>query len=268
MAGDRNAPDGSAHAALPLDERGATDDLLILFPHGQRPTAYQARQRCEGADFLDSCGPALFGGAEGKDISAPDGLSLQRTGLTFDFLGLAPGAPVPIPELGADAVVQASILPSRTEASLLRLGPHIAAGTGNLTILREWFGLAHSLALAFDGSALCWAPGGIVLGVERFGTRLEAWDARGEVPVALLGTFRRTLDGAVQSHGLAFFIGQEFRIEPQLVRGDEDALARLIFRHLFYAGRQDETGQLSAPDGMALRLEPSRNGRFVRVWPG
>ncbi|RDS77912.1 hypothetical protein DL238_10095 [Alteriqipengyuania lutimaris] len=244
------------------------DDLLILFPHGRRPTASQIRQRCDSADFLDSCGPVLFSAAAGKDITAPDGLSLQRAGLSFDLLGLAPGAPVPVPQMGADVVAQASVLPSRTEASVLRPGPHIAAGTGDLTILREWFGLAHGLALSFDGSVLCWAPGAVILGVKRFGDCLDAWDARGDVPVALLASFRRTLDGALQSQGLAFFTGQEFRIEPQLIRGDEDALARLLFRHLFYAGRQEESGQLAAPDGVALRLEPSENRRFVRVWPG
>lgn len=268
MVGDTNPPDGSARTGLAEDRRRAADDLLILFPHGQRPTANQVRARCEAADFVDSWGPALFGASMRKDIAAPDGLSLQRAGLGFDFLGLAPGAAVPVPEMGADAMAQASILPSRSEASVLRLGPHIAAGTGNLTILREWFGLALSLTRSFGGSALCWAPGAVLLGPERFGEYLDAWDARSDVPVALLASFRRTLDGAVQSHGLGFFTGQEFRIEPQLVRGDEDALARLLFRHLFYAGHQDETGQLAAPDGVALRLEPSENRRYVRVWPG
>jgi len=28
------------------------------------------------------------------------------------------------------------------------------------------------------------------------------------------------------------------------------------------------TGELAAPDGTPLRLEPSGNRRFVRVWPG
>ena len=155
------------------------------------------------------------------------------------------------------------------QASSLRLGPHIAAGGHNLFVLREWFGLAHRIARVFGASSICWVPCAVVIGRDRLTERLRAWDGRGEVPVALLASFRPTLDGAIQSHGLAHFTGQEFRIEQQLAEGEGgEALARLIFAHLFYSGRQEQTGELASPQGYSLRLEPSANGRFVRVWPG
>ena len=244
------------------------DDLLILFPHGTRPTARRVHGQCGTSGFADASGPDLTEYEHKVDIAAPTGLGLQRAGLVFDLVGLAPGPPIAVPDMGEEQAMREPILPTRTEASSLRLGPHIVAGKGSLAILREWFGLASGLAETFGATTLCWVPGGVVVPLDRLPHHLHAWDDRGDVPVNLLASFRRTLDGAVQSHGLAFFTGQEFRIEPPLVRGGEDGLARLIFSHLFYAGEQTVTGELAAPDGTPLRLEPSGNRRFVRVWPG
>ena len=244
------------------------DDLLILFPHGTRPTVRRVHGQRETGGYADVSGPDLTEYRHKFDIGAPTGLALQRAGLVFDLVGLAPGPAIPAPDMGEADRRREPILPTRTEATSLRLGPHIAAGKRSLAILREWFGLASGIAETFGATALCWVPGRVVIGIDRLPHHLQAWDGRGDVPVNLLADFRSTLDGAVQSSGLAFFTGQEFRIEPPLVRGGEDALARLIFSHLFYAGEQTATGQLAAPDGTPLRLEPSGNRRFVRVWPG
>lgn len=251
--------------------RGASeagDDLLILFARGDRPTASQVREACVAAHFADSAGPDLSDRSERVDIAPPGGIALQRAGLTFDLVGLAPGPAVPVPEMGENDAIRATILPSRTDAVSLRLGPHIAAGRRSVAILREWFALAAGLAESFGGTGLCWVPGAVAISLANLKHNLAAWDARCEVPVNLLASFRRTLDGAVQSHGLGYFTGQELRIESPLVGGSEEALARLLFTHLFYAGAQQGSAQLAAPDGHPLRLEPSGNGRFVRVWPG
>ncbi|MBD59296.1 MAG: hypothetical protein CL808_04145 [Citromicrobium sp.] len=244
------------------------DDMLILFPRDRRPTARRVRQECAAAAFADADGPDLAEYEHPIDIAPPSGLALQRSGLGFDLVGLAPGPAIPIPQTGSDEAMRETVLPSRSSAASLRLGPHIAAGRRSLAILREWFLLARGIAETFDGVAICWAPGGVAIDLERLSAHLDAWQTRGDVPAGLLASFRPTLDGAIQSHGLSYFTGQEFRIEPALVRGDEQALARLLFAHLFYAGKQDQVGQLATPDGYPLRLEPSANGRFVRVWPG
>jgi len=228
---------------------GIGDDLLILFPFDRRPGARQVSAACAGSDFVDS-----------------DGVSLQRSGLVFDLVGLSPGPAIPVPDMQPRDGEH--LMSSRVHAVSLRLGPHIAAGKRSVAVLREWFALAQGIADQLEGVTICWVPGEVAIPTEKLAPHLAEWDARGQVPVGLLATFRRTLDGAIQSQGLEYFTGQEFRIEPPLVGGDQEPLARLLFAHLFFAGTQEETGQLTAPDGHALRLEPSANGRYVRVWPG
>jgi hypothetical protein len=77
-------------------------------------------------------------------------------------------------------------------------------------------------------------------------------------------------DGGLHSEGLAFFTGQELRIEPELA-GDKAAAARLAVRlinELVERGRIDQPERIAGPQGEPLKLAPSENGRFVRVWSG
>lgn len=246
----------------------AGDDLLILFARDARPTVRQVQEMCAASDFVDVGGPDLHDYPHPVDIAPPNGVGLQRSGLTFDFVGLAPGPAVPVPDLPHIAQLPDDMGFLGAHATSLRLGPHIEAGRRSQAILREWFALAADILAELGGQGICWVPAEGVYSLHALSTNLAGWDALGDTPVQMLGKFRRTLDGAVQSQGLSFFTGQEFRIEPSMVRDDDDGLARLIFSHLFYAGTLLETAQLVAPDGHALRLKPSENGRYVRVWPG
>lgn len=250
----------SGDLSLPAaDENG--DDLLILVPKALRPDAERVRALCDGAGFLDELGPELP-----ESSSKPSkAIMLQRSGMGFDLAGLAPGPAVPVPDMGA--ALPESTGMAQTAGLSLRPGPHIAAGRRTLAVLREWFGLAHGLGEALGAQALCWVPGRVVVPLEAAERHIAAWEAQGRVPVAMLATFHPTLDGACQSRGLAYFTGQELRIEPPLVDGGEQALARVLFTHLLYAGTQDTTAQVADPAGHTLRLDPSEDGRFVRVWP-
>jgi hypothetical protein len=72
----------------------------------------------------------------------------------------------------------------------------------------------------------------------------------------------------MHSEGLALFTGQELRLEPELVR-DPAAAAKLAVRlidHLVERGRIAKQEVTAGPDEGSLRLEPSANGQFVRVW--
>lgn len=244
------------------------DDLLILFARDNRPTVRQVQKYCSEGDFVDVGGPDLHDYPHKVDIAPPNGVGLQRSGLTFDFVGLAPGPAVPVPDLPHMDRLPDDIGFFGAHATSLRLGPHIEAGRRSQSILREWFSLAETILSSFGGIGVCWVPAeGVYSGVA-LASNLKVWAERGEMPVHLFARFRRTLDGAVQSQGLSFFTGQEFRIEPSLAGDDNDGLARLIFSHLFYTGALLETAQLVAPDGHALRLKPTENGRYIRVWPG
>lgn len=249
----------SDELALPEGEVIA-DDLLILFRRNPRPSFAQVRDGCDGTGIVDRSPHLLATAARGT-------IELQRAGLTFDLAGLAPGPAVPIPDLGGTGIDDTAAQ-HETRALSLRVGPHIAAGRRTLVVLREWFALAQDLGQRFGAEGVCWVPGANAIGMDNLARHLAAWDARGEVPVSLLATFRRTIDGALQSRGLHTFTGQELRVEPPLQQGEDDALARLLFTHLFYAGKQTQSGQLTAPDGHPLRIEPSADGRYVRVSPG
>ena len=250
MSDQLGSPEGEAIA----------DDLLILFQRNPRPTFEQVRDACDGADIIDAAPQPLSDPSRGV-------VELRRSGLTFDLVGLGPGPAAPIPDLGG-AEIEGAIGQDGTCALSLRVGPHIAAGRHTLAILRAWFTLAQGVGQRIGAEGICWVPGGVVIGMESLTRQIDSWEARGDVPVNLLASFRPTIDGALQSHGLHTFTGQELRIEPPLVRAEGNALARLLFTHLFYAGKQTQCGQLTAPDGHPLRIEPSADGRYVRVTPG
>jgi hypothetical protein len=78
------------------------------------------------------------------------------------------------------------------------------------------------------------------------------------------------LGGGIESRGLSYFTGQELRIEPGAAadEGQATLLALRLAGQLIYQGRLETTEQATAPNGATLRLEPSSNGRFVRVWAG
>ena len=250
MSAELGPPEGEAIA----------DDLLILFRRNPRPTFEQVRDSCDGAEIVDAAPHPLANAVRGV-------IELRRAGLTFDLAGLAPGPAVPIPDLGG-AELDDAIAQDGTRALSLRVGPHIAAGRRTLAVLREWFALARGIGQRLGAEGICWVPGGVAIGMEGLARHLDSWAARGDVPVSLLASFRPTIDGALQSHGLHTFTGQELRIEPPLQRGEGDGLVRLLFTHLFYAGKQTQSGQLTAPDGHPLRIEPSADGRYVRVTSG
>jgi hypothetical protein len=74
----------------------------------------------------------------------------------------------------------------------------------------------------------------------------------------------------MQSEGLALFTGQELRIEPELAE-DKAAAAKIAVRLidlLVAEGTLAAPRRIAGADGSPLRLEPSANGRFVRVWRG
>ena len=78
------------------------------------------------------------------------------------------------------------------------------------------------------------------------------------------------MDGALQSIGLDFWIGQEIRIEPPLAT-DRVAATRLgvrLINHLIMVGGLSQAEPMTAPDGRKLVLTPSGNRKFVRVWQG
>jgi hypothetical protein len=108
------------------------------------------------------------------------------------------------------------------------------------------------------------------MGARYFCSVIDEWTAGGAFPALALTAFRPTIDEGLQSVGLSFLTGQEVRLEPALVT-DRTAATRLgvrLVNLLVGVGRLDAPELITAPEGGRLRLEPSANGRFVRVFPG
>ena len=96
------------------------------------------------------------------------------------------------------------------------------------------------------------------------------WVDGGVFPGLGLTSLAVSPDGGMQSEGLSLFAGQELRIEPELI-ADMTAGAKIGVRLIDYMverGRIDAPQKVTGPDGQPLRLEPSANGRFIRVWRG
>ena len=72
------------------------------------------------------------------------------------------------------------------------------------------------------------------------------------------------------SEGLALFTGQEVRLEPDMIVDQAEAakLAVRLLDHLIERGKIEARETIVGPDGSPLQLEPSGNGRFVRICRG
>lgn len=200
--------------------------------------------------------------------SGENWLELLINGLTFDLRGLAGGAAAGMPafrhKFGLDDV------PDAVEAVSLTVGPHLAGGEGMMPVVRSQLALALRLAALPGLVAIAWTPARSAMAAHYFKSLVSAWLEGGAFPALGLTAFTLALDGGLQSEGLSFLIGQEVRLEPELV---EDGLAatklavRLV-NELVESGAVSGRLEITGPDGAPLILEPSANSTFVRVRPG
>lgn len=198
-------------------------------------------------------------------------MELLRDGLTFDCSGLAPGPAATLPSVNQWLGVAEHQRPDRLRCVGLSLGPHLRAGQASPSILRSLLELARDMADGFsDCRGLCWVASGTVIDPAAFADLLNHWRASGSFPVQLVASLKDGLAGGVESRGMAYFTGQELRLEPGAAPDQEQsaALALRLASQLIHRGRLDAPEQAMSPHGTPLRLEPSPNGRFVRVWAG
>ncbi len=196
-------------------------------------------------------------------------VELLRDGLTFDLSGLPPGPASAFPAVSHRFDLPALPTPDEYEAIVLRPGPHLAEGAGSMPLMRELLALGCDIVRQFDDVlAVVWAPAATAIGRRYFESVTSAWLDGGPFPALGLTAFTETADGALESVGLAFWIGQELRIEPPL-SADRVAATRLAIRlvnHLVLAGGLSEDDRIIAPDGSRLVLRPSRSRALINVW--
>lgn len=196
-------------------------------------------------------------------------LELLCDGLTFDLAGLAPGPGGPFPELRYRFdLATMPVAADGLEVLTLRPGPHLVAGGSAMPVMRAMLALACELVRHFDDLvAVGWGPTQSAIGRRFFESVAAAWLEGGPFPALGLTAFAETPDGALESTGLAFWIGQELRIEPPL-SSDRVAATRLGIRlvnHLVIRGGLAEDERIIAPDGAPLVLRPARSKTLVSV---
>lgn len=194
---------------------------------------------------------------------------LLREGLTFDLIGLAPGDPAGLPLIEHRFDLERAPSDFQHEVLALTAGQHIAGGQRSLPVVRGLVALARDLVHLFDDlEAVVWPPSQSAIGRRFFESVVTAWLEGGPFPGLGLTAFQVTMDGALQSTGLNFWIGQELRLERPLA-DDKVTATRLgvrLVNHFVLSGALRKDDRIQAPDGRNLTLKPSENGKFIRVW--
>jgi hypothetical protein len=250
----------------------------LLFAAGRRPEVAAIRDFvARNGEFSISFDPAADGAAGagsaiGPSSGAEDGgwLELLANGLTFDLVGLRPGAAAEPPPCVHGYALGVGAQAGGLETLTVRPGPHIAGGHAFPPVVRSLAWLAATLSRLDGVEAVAWQPARSWSGAEYFRAGVLRWVEGGVFPGLGLTALAMAPDGGMQSEGLALFAAQDLRIEPELMR-DKAEGAKIGLRLIDYLvenGPIDAPQRLAGPDGQSLRLEPSANGRFVRVWCG
>lgn len=240
--------------------------MSLLFDPATRPEAVAIHELSkQSSEFSVSHDPAQAGGKPAER----GWLELLANGLTYDLHGLMPGAAHAPGHFRHRFDLPESFEPEAFKALSLQPGPHLAGGTAMLPVVRSQVWLATQLCALPGVAAVGWAPARSLSSVGHFIASVRSWLEGGVFPALGLTALAETSDGALHSEGLAFFIGQELRIEPDLA-ADKASAARLgvrLINELVARGKLTQAERITGPGGGRLTVAPSENGRFVRVWP-
>lgn len=249
--------------------------LSLLFHPAARPVVEAIRELAsEGGAFSVSHDPSLRNAeadqphAEMPATEEVIWLELLADGLTFDLTGLGPAAPAQIAECVYRFDLPDDLDISELEAVCLTPGPHLAGGERLTPVVRAMVGLAAELCSLDALVAVAWHPARSCIGPRYFTSIVNNWLEGGVFPGLGLVGLADAVDGGMQSEGVAFFTGQELRIERELAE-DRAAAAKIAVRLIDFLvehGPFEDKAEVPGPDGRMLRIEPSANGRFVRVW--
>lgn len=261
-----------------------TGGVYLLFAHGKRPDRAALKRFVNTQDKVriahdpvdpDSVDrPTVQKPIAGHQPAVRDRpmdhywAELLRDGLTFDLIGLADGSPCDLPKV--EHLFDLESRPSKSSMEALYLGPgrHLSGGGATFPVAMGLLALARDLMHHFDElEAVVWPPAKSAIGRRYFESIVTAWLEGGPFPAIGLTAFRSAVDGALESVGLSFWIGQELRIEPPLSADKVPAtrLAARIINQLVLIGGLEESERMIGPDGTRLIMRPSANHKFIRV---
>lgn len=252
----------SIASAERLDHGAQMSAVSLLFDDDQRPTAAALEDlAARSTHFSVSYDPA-------RERDGDAGwLELLANGLTFDVIGLAPGASAPRPPQTHSFGIAANAEFEGCGAITLMPGPHLAGGARMVPVLRCLAWLGALLADLPGVRAVSWHSARSYNDPAFFRSGVLRWIEGGVFPALGLTALRATPENGLQSEGLAVFIGQEVRLAPELTgEGAEGAkIALRLINWLVENGRLLETGSMMGPSGEQLRIEPVENQTILKV---
>ncbi len=254
-----------AHGGGAADPGKAVPSLYLLFAVGQCPDRDAVLRAVHAAEGL---AVSIDGAAAGASAGEDARLQIVTRGLTFDLQGVV------VQDKSGPAYERGqTISPAGSDniydAIAIAAGPHLSSGATTVPVLKGQVRAAALLGKQLPTlAAYSWSAAGNVVDAKRFSHLSEEWEDGGVFPTEFFVRFRRDLDEGVTSRGLEIFTGQELRIEPDLVDAIPDPvrLAMRIAAQLVPMGKMEEPQDFKTPDGRDLRLQPSRNARYVRAF--
>lgn len=256
-------------ATQDLEAGGLNLAASLLFAPGERPDVRAVLALAQGGSgFTVSLDPNETGAESAEAVAPRHWLELLANGLTYDLSGLAPGAGAELPPGAHCFGLPDGIADEQFQALTLQPGPHLAGGANMLPVVRSLAWLTAHLAALPGVRAVAWHPARCWSAPEQFRASVLGWTDGGAFPAFALAALAPTSDGGMQSEGLALFTCQELRLEPELAE-DRAAAGKIGVRLLHWLveqGKLEKAESLVGPDGKRLRVEPSADGRFVRVW--
>lgn len=231
-------------------ERAAGREPLaaLLFGRDGRPAV-------DGIADL-ACGPDGFSLLHTE--LAPQGCAeLLRDGLTFDLDGLAPAPGRDVPAVAHRVALPNDFQCDALEAVWFKVGPHLAGAENLLPVLRVASALLRQLASLRGLQAIVWRPARIVMSPAWFAEAVGVWLAGGPFPALALTALARREDG-IESEGLAFLTGQEFKLHARAggPNREDSRIAVRLTDWLVAHGRVDTPREVILTGAGSVLLKP------------
>lgn len=233
--------------------------LSLLFASGTRPDADAIVALASGAREVVSFGISH------RPAEHPEWLELLVLGLTFDLHGLVPGVSAHVGPVAHGFAVQPADL-CGLDAVTVQPGPHLAAGGTLLPVVRAMAALGCELARLPGVQAVTWDSAQTAMAPDYYRRSVGGWLNGGAFPGLGLTALVRSAEGAVESRGLALFIGHELQLEPIPGEAPADA-ARYALRliHLLVSNGPYPSGPGLGPGGDALLCDYIDNRSILRI---
>ena len=237
---------------------------MLLVAAGQRPTAADVVRLSEASG--DGFPPFAV---SHRGDAGQGGLELLAQGLAFDLSGLTPASPASAPEIAHRYGLDPDFPDQPLAAIRLVPGAHLQGAESLLPVVRTLVAIGTGLATLPGVIGLVWTPARCAMSVALFRRSIADWLDGGAFPALGLTALVDGNDGGFHSEGLAFFTGQELRLEPLAGRGPR-AAARIAVRLIdALVGTEpvSDPTRFNGPDGEALVVEPAGDPGWLRVRP-